>query len=177
MTIPTITLPDVGAVRALPDDMYPIALAARNIPVRTWAVVVLCDGDGPILYASELPNSVAAGHVAQMLSEWYSPAVFVVYRCPAAVTVHTAHPELPHNLIGSAPAPQLDRPTPAEVAALVVRIDALADSLHEHAIAAHRRDRMHQHCPACNSRIRLIRANVPQSMGNPCNNVWHDQNA
>jgi hypothetical protein len=175
MTTPTITLPDVGTVPALPDGLHPIALAARDMAPRKWGVVACPDGGDPVLYSGNLRTSVAAGRLAQTLTRAYGPRVFVVYRCTAAVTVHTAHPELPYNLIGSAPAPRRVLPAPAEMTALVVRIDALAGSLHEHAVAAHRRDRMHQHCPTCGSRVRLIRANVPEAMGNPCNNVWHDQ--
>lgn len=101
MTAPTITLVDAGPVPALPADLIPVALAALNSTVRTWSVIVCPDDGAPVVYATELPNSVAAGRIAAILTRSYGPAVFITYRCPTSVTVCGAHPELAWNLIGT----------------------------------------------------------------------------
>lgn len=101
MTAPTIELAGVGPVPALPAQLHPVALAAKDTPARTWSVVACPDDGPPTLQAAGLPNSVTAGHLAQALTKVYGPDVFVVYRCPTAVTVHTAHPEHANNLRGT----------------------------------------------------------------------------
>jgi hypothetical protein len=184
MTAPTITLADVGTVPALPDDLIPIALAVRDVAAHTWSVVACPDGGQPVVHATGLANSVAAGRIAARLTVVYGPAVFTVHRCPSTVTVHGAHPELAHNLIGTIAMP-VGEPTilvPADLAALADHVRELADhvrelaaGLHAYAVTAHRREYTHRVCPTCGSRVRLIRANVVEAMGNPCNNGWHDQ--
>lgn len=143
MTAPTITIPDIGTVPALPDALQLVAYAARDMPARTWGVVARVDDGDPMLYVDGLPNSVTAGRIAAQLATVYGPDVYAVHRCPTAVTVHTAHPELPGNLVGTVPAPAKP-PARADVAALAVHVRDLADGLHEYAIAAHRRERMHR---------------------------------
>lgn len=222
MTAPTITLVDVGAVPALPDNLIPIALAVRDVPERTWSVVACPDDGPPVLHATELTSSVAAGRIAASLTLTYGPLVFIAYRCPTSVTVSGAHPELAGNLIGSVTvdparhrrinsewrritqmqraaeddhlvidamrqAHNLAAGTPTgqvllhalthpvdDYAYLTAYTYLVALDLHRHALAHHRRERTHR-CPTCRSRVWLIRANVAEAMGNPCNNGWHDQ--
>jgi hypothetical protein len=143
MTTPTITLDSAGAVPALPENLHAVALAARDIPARTWGVVACPDDGAPVLQIGGLPNSVAAGRRAHALTIAYGPALFVVYRCPNAVTVHGVHPEHAHNLFGTLPMTAAQtRPAP-DKAALVAHVSELAADLHEYALATHRREQTH----------------------------------
>jgi len=147
MTAPTITIAGPGAVPAIPENLHDVALAAQKTPARTWSVIVTPDGGDPVLYASELPNSVAAGQIAQHLVEWYGPAVFVAYRCPTAVTLHGPHPELAHNLIGTMPVGPTQTTAPAaqvDLPHLIAHVHQLAAGLHDYAIAEHRREHTHR---------------------------------
>lgn len=97
----TITLAGPGTVPALPPNLYPIAYAAASLPTRTWGVV-LCPDNAPTLETPDGCTQVAAGKLAVVLAGSYGKlGVFVVYRCPTAVTVHTPHIEHRGNTIGT----------------------------------------------------------------------------
>lgn len=96
----TATLELAGTVPALPAELIPVAEAARDLPVRTWGVVIWPDQQ-PTLAAGELGNQIVAGRLAEVLAGTYGQAVFVVYRCPTAVTVHTSQVGRRGNTLGT----------------------------------------------------------------------------
>jgi len=141
----TTTIESAGAVPALPGELHPVARAACDLTIRTWGVVVWPD-QAPTLIAGCLPSCIAAGKLADALVGWYGQAVFVVYRCPTAVTVHTRDISHPRNTLGTLAVAghPAERRRPS-VAALIAHIHQLGDPgpLHEHAEQAHRRELQH----------------------------------
>lgn len=99
-TTATIQLAGVGAVRALPERLHPVALAAEGMAVRTWGVVSVPDDGPPVLERDEL-TMLGAAELGNLLAESFGPAVYVVYRCPTAVTVHTRDMSHRPNLLGT----------------------------------------------------------------------------
>jgi hypothetical protein len=110
MSPTTIDLPGIGRVPALPDDLHPVAeLAAATMTARTWAVIACPDDGPPMMVAAGLPNSLAAERVAGPAAyAWGADRVFVAYRAPDAVTVHTPDMQNRHHLLGSVTAEHVD---------------------------------------------------------------------
>lgn len=146
----TTTIESAGAVPALPEELHPIAHAARDLPARTWGVAIWPD-EQPTLAAAGLPNSVVAAKMAAILAAWYGQAVFVVYRCPTAVTVHTRDMGHRPNTLGTLPVAGHPAPRPLpDRDALIAHIHELGDPgpLHEYAERGHRAERTHVNLPA-----------------------------
>jgi hypothetical protein len=144
MTTATITFDAAGVVPALPTELYPVALAAVDLPVRTWGVVVW--PDEPTLAAGGMAHSVAATQLAEVLTGSYGPAVYVVYRCPAAVTVHTIDTGHAHNTLGTLTVEAHPAGPLPDLARLIARATELGAraALHRHAQAEHRAERTHR---------------------------------
>jgi hypothetical protein len=145
MAAATITFEGAGPVPALPAELRPVALAARDLTARTWGVVIWPD-DEPTLVAGGQASSVAAARLADVLADTYGHAVFVVYRCPTAVTVHTRDVGHPRNTLGTLDVPgQPGARRLRTVADLIAHIHQIGDpdALRAYAEQEHRRERQH----------------------------------
>jgi hypothetical protein len=145
MAAATITFEGAGPVPALPAELRPVALAARDLTARTWGVVIWPD-DEPTLVAGGQASGVAAARLADVLADTYGHAVFVVYRCPTAVTVHTRDVGHPRNTLGTLAVPgQPDVRRLRTLAELITLCHQLGDPepLRQHSEQQHRRGRQH----------------------------------
>lgn len=105
---PTIHLDGIGEVPALPEELHPVAAIAAvelpaGLPIGTWGVVAWPAGaDTPTLVERNHQTVIAARRYAdRIVTTWGTNRVYLVRRCPTAVTVHSlAYPNRGH-LLGS----------------------------------------------------------------------------
>lgn len=105
-TNPTVYLHGIGHVPALAPEMHPVGLAAAEaLPTGTWGVVAWPAGNPvPTLVESDRPSVIHAQRLAADIARaWDTDRVYLVRRCPVAVTVHSrVYPDAGH-LLGSLP--------------------------------------------------------------------------
>jgi hypothetical protein len=100
----TVHLEGIGDVPALPDHLHPVAALAAYMAARTWGVVAWAPNTDPELVESGKPNGIVADRLAAAYVPEWGQRVYLVYRCPRAVTVHTRDISHPGHLLGSLPA-------------------------------------------------------------------------
>ena len=100
----TVHLEGIGDVPALPTELRPVAdLAVDGLPTRTWGVVAWPNNHTPELVERGKPNGIVAGRLAGAYVPEWGERVYLVYRAPQAVTVHTRDISRHGHTLGSVP--------------------------------------------------------------------------